>query len=145
MVDRGATAVLFSPWELIGPGETSVTLPTSTAISCESFRDWLYHKECFARDPRLLAGLAGPGLIDWRTFGPVLPRHLLHGDAAQVAAFAVAMGFPCPGGYVSGLLAARFHQGRGRVVVSTFDLLAHLGHLAVADQLTANLLRYATS
>ena len=83
--------------------------------------------------------------MDWRHFGPVLPRHLLHGDAEDVAAFAVAMGFPCPGGYVSGLLAASFRQKSGRVVVSTFDLLAHRGRLAVADQLTANLLRYATS
>ncbi len=61
------------------------------------------------------------------------------------AAFAVAMGFPCPGGYVSGVLAARFRQRSGCVVVSTVDLLAHRGRLAVADQLTANLLRYATS
>jgi hypothetical protein len=69
----------------------------------------------------------------------------LQGDAEEVAAFAIAIGFPCPGGYASGLLAGRFRQGRGRVIVSTFDLLAHLGSLAVADRLTANLLRYATS
>jgi hypothetical protein len=42
------------------------------------------------------------------------------------------------------LLAASFRQGRGQIVISTFDLLANLGSLAVADQLTANLLRYAS-
>jgi hypothetical protein len=142
-VDRGATALVLNPWELIAPGQASANLPLATTIACTSFRDWLYHKECFARDPRLVEGLAEPGLLGWRCFGPVLPHHLLHGDAEDVAAFAVAMGFPCPGGYVSGLLAARFRQGQGRVVVSTFDLLAHLGRLAIADQLMANLVRSA--
>jgi hypothetical protein len=144
-VDRGATAVVLNPWELIVPGESSVALPFATPLSCSSFRDWLYHKECFTTEPALVEGLAVPGLMDWRRFGPVLPRHLLQGDADKVAAFAAAVGFPCPGGYVSGLLAASFRQGAGRVVVSTFDLLAHLGSLAVADHLTTNLLRYATS
>ena len=60
-----------------------------------------------------------------------------------MAAFAVAVGYPCPDGYASGLLAARFPHGSGRVVVSTFDLIVHLGSLAVADHLMANLLRYA--
>jgi hypothetical protein len=68
---------------------------------------------------------------------------LLQGEASDVAAFAVTIGFPCPGGYASGLIAASFRHGAGRVVVSTFDLLAHVGSLAVADQLTVNLLRYA--
>jgi hypothetical protein len=145
VVDRGATAIVLNPWELIVPGETSATLPFATAISCTSFRDWLYHKECFARGPALVEGLTEPGLMNWRYYGAVLPRYLLQGDADEVAAFAVAIGFPCPGGYVSGLLAARFRLGQGRVVVSTFDLLAHLGSLVVADQMMANLLRYATS
>ncbi len=145
VVDRGATVVVLNPWELILPGETSATLPLPTLISCTSFRDWLYHKECFARVPAFVEGVTEPGLMNWRYYAEVLPRHLLQGDAEDVAAFAVAIGFPCPGGYASGLLAARFRQGHGRVVVSTFGLLAHLGSLAVADRLTANLLRYATS
>jgi hypothetical protein len=143
-VDRGATAVVLTPWELIAPGEKSATLPFAPSISCTPFHDWLYHKECFVRDTRLASGLQAPGLMSWRRYDQALPRHLLHGDAEDVAAFAVAVGFPCPGGYASGLVAASFRHGTGRVVVSTFDLLAHLGVQAVADQLTVNLLRYAT-
>jgi hypothetical protein len=82
--------------------------------------------------------------MNWRRYDRVLPRHLLHGDAEDVGAFAVAVGFPCPGGYTSGMIAARLRYGAGRVVLSTFDLLAHLGLLAVADQLAVNLLSYAT-
>ena len=142
-VDRGATAVVLSPWELIEPGQTSVALPLGVPVSCTSFHDWLYHKECFARREDFVDGLPGPGLMHWRYYGEVLPRHLLDGDAEDVVAFAIAIGFPCPGGYTSGLLAASFRHGSGRLVVSTFDLLDHLGSSAVADQLTANLLRFA--
>ncbi len=142
-VDRGATAVVLSPWELIEPGQTSVALPLGVPVSCTSFHDWLYHKECFARRQDFVDGLPGPGLMHWRYYGEVLPRHLLNGDAEDVVAFAIAIGFPCPGGYTSGLLAASFRHGSGRLVVSTFDLLDHLGSSAVADQLTANLLRFA--
>jgi hypothetical protein len=142
--DRGATAVVLCPWELIAPGEASAALPLPTPITCTRFHDWLYHKECFARDAGLVAGLQEPGLLKWRKYDQVLPRHLLEGEAADIAAFAVAVGYPTPGGYTSGLLAANFRQGRGRIVVSTFDLLAYLGSLAVAEQLTVNLLRYAT-
>lgn len=144
-VHRGATALVLAPWELATPGQASAALPFETPVCCTSFRDWLYHKECFATTPDLVEGLAPPGLMEWRTFGPVLPRHLLDGDAETVAAFAVAIGYPCPGGYTSGLVAATFRQGAGRLIVSSFDLLAHLGALAVADQLVANLLHYAAS
>jgi hypothetical protein len=55
---------------------------------------------------------------------------------------AFVVGYPCPGGYLSGVLAGTYPVGRGRLVVSTFDLLRHQGS-PVADQLTGNLIRYA--
>ncbi len=143
VVRRGATVVVLCPWELIAADGEPASLPFSTPVSCRKFRDWVYHKECYARRGELIAGLPGPGLMGWRFYGDVLPRHLLDGEAEDVAAFAVAVGVPHPGGYVSGLLAGRFAEGDGRLVVSTFDLLDHLGSLAVADHLMLNLLRYA--
>ncbi len=143
-VERGSTALVLSPGELIAPGGTSATLPFLPSISCSRFHDWLYHKECFVKDATIGSGLQRPGLMSWRRYDRVLPRHLLHGEAEDVAAFAVAVGFPCPGGYTSGMIAASFRYGAGRVVLSTFELLAHLGSLAVADQLAVNVLRYAT-
>ena len=143
-VERGATAVVLTPWEFITPGETSVVLPFAPSVSCTRFHDWLYHKECFARDAVLVSGLQPPGMMKWRRYDQVLPRHLLHGDAEDVAAFAVTIGFPRPGGYGSGLIAARFRRGAGHIVISTFELFDNIGSLAVADQLATNLLRYAT-
>ena len=144
-VDRGATALLLAPWELIAPGKASAVLPFRALISCASFHDWLYHKECFARDAGFVAGLQQPGLMDWRRYDQILPRHMLDGETEDVLAFAIAVGFPRPGGYASGLIAASFRQGPGRVVVTTLDLLSHLGSFAVADQLTSNLLRFVTT
>ena len=114
LVDRGATAVVFNPWELIVPGDTSAVLPLGASISVTKFHDWLYHKECFAREAAFVTGLQEPGLMKWRLYDQVLPRHLLQGEAEDVAAFAVTIGFPCPGGYTSGLIAATFRHGAGR-------------------------------
>ena len=66
---------------------------------------------CFVRRPEFVDGMDRPGLMDWRYYGQVLPPHLLNGEAEDVAAFAVAIGFPCSDGYASGLLAASFRQG----------------------------------
>lgn len=142
-LDGGGTVVLLCPWELVDASNGPNALSVAPEIACSSFHDWLYHKECFTRHPGLVDGLRGPGLMDWDFYGPVLPRHILHGAPSHVAAFAIAVGFPCESGYASGLVAGTFPRGPGRLVVSTFDLLRHIGSLAVADVLAANLLRYA--
>jgi hypothetical protein len=139
----GATVLVFSPWELIPSGATEVTLPWGEDLVCAHFHDWLYHKECYAKPHPVFDGLPGPGLLDWEIYGDVIPAHLLHGPTPQeVASAAFVVGYPCPGGYRSGVLAGAWPAGRGRLVVSTFDLLAHQG-TPVADQLTANLIRWA--
>jgi hypothetical protein len=141
----GATALVFSPWELIPSGQPEITLPWGRDIVCAGFHDWLYHKECFAKPHPVFDGLPGPGLLDWEFYGDVIPRHLLRGGTpGDVASVAFVVGHPLPGGYLSGVLAGTYPVGRGRLVVSTFDLLGQLGS-PVADRLTANLIRYAVS
>ncbi len=139
----GATALVFCPWELIPSGQQEATLPWGRDIVCASFHDWLYHKDCFSKPHPVFDDLPSPGLMDWEVYGEVVPRHLLRGGAPQdVASVAFVVGHPCPGGYLSGVLAGTYQVGRGRLVVSTFDLLQHAGS-PVADQLTGNLVRYA--
>ena len=65
---------------------------------------------CFVRGAGFVDGMDRPGLMDWRYYGQVLPRQLLNGEAEDVAAFAVSIGFPWPGGHASGLLEASFRQ-----------------------------------
>ena len=139
----GATALVFCPWELIPAGQQETALPWGRDLVCASFHDWLYHKECFAKPHPVFDDLPAPGLLDWEFYGDVVPRHLLRGGTPQdVASVAFVVGYPCPGGYLSGVLAGTYPVGRGRLVVSTFDLLRHQGS-PVADQLTGNLIRYA--
>lgn len=144
-LQRGARVIVASPGEHIAPGEKQGFLPFSTGVSVSTFHDWLYHKECFANRHRLFCNLPGPGLMRWSYYGDVLPSHLVHGQSEEIAAFAVAIGYPVRDGYTSGLLAASFRQGSGRLVVSSFDLLRNLGSLAVADHLMINLVRWAAT
>jgi glycosyl hydrolase family 2 len=142
-VAQGATALVLCPWELIPSGEQKATLPWGEDIVCASFHDWLYHKECFSKPHPVFDSLPSPGLMDWEFYGEVVPSHLLHGAAPlDVAAVAFAVGYPCPGGYLSGVLTGTYGVGRGQLVVSTFDVLQHLGS-PVADRLVLNLVRYA--
>jgi hypothetical protein len=143
-IEDGATALVLCPWELIPPGEQETTLPWGEDIVCSSFHDWLYHKECFSKPHIVFDDLPSPGLMDWEFYGEVVPRHLLHGaPPLDVAAVAFALGYPCPGGYMSGVLAGTYGIGHGRLVVSCFDVLQHLGSSPVADRLALNLVRYA--
>ena len=143
-VHSGATAIVLTPWEAIPPGETTATLPFSTSIACTRFHDWLYHKECFARDARFVSGLQPPGLMKWRRLrpDPCLATYCTVTQRTSPPSRS-RLAIPRPGGYLSGLIAASFRDGSGRVVMSTFDLLTNLGSLAAADQLALNLLRYA--
>ncbi len=142
-VAGGTTALVFSPWELIPAGERETTLPWGQDIVCSSFHDWLYHKECFSKPGIVFDDLPSPGLMDWEFYGDVVPRHLLHGARpADVAAVAFVLGYPLPGGYLSGVLAGSYAVGRGRLIVSCFDVLEHLGSSPVADRLVLNLVRY---
>jgi hypothetical protein len=82
--------------------------------------------------------------MDWDFYGDVIPRHVLQGaKPVDVAAVAFAIGYPCPGGYLSGVLAGTYPTGAGRVVVNCFELVPNLGSSPVADRMTTNLLAYA--
>jgi hypothetical protein len=143
-VDRGATALVLAPGTFVTADSPRAQLPFNPEISVRSFHDWLYHKECFGNEHVLFDNLPRPGLLRFAYYDDALPRHLIEGNADEIAAFAIAVGYPVPTGYVSGLLAAAFRQGAGRVIVSSFNILPHLGVLAVADHLALNLVRWAS-
>lgn len=142
----GGTAVVLSPWELIETDENSGPLPFGVRGTCDAFYDWLYHKECFAKAHPLFAGLGSAGLLDWERYGTTLPRHLLESDdLEEVAGAAFAVGYACPGGYRSGVIAGTYRRGAGHLVVSCFDVLGVLGTSPVGDHLAANLIAYGAT
>ena len=69
---------------------------------------------------------------------------MLRGQPPEdVAGVAFALGYPCPGGYLSGVVAGAWRAGRGWLVLNCFDLEGKLGS-PVADSLVANVVGYAS-
>ena len=62
-------------------------------------------------------------------------------DDVVVAAF--ALGYPCPGGYTSGVMMGTYRFGEGMFLVNTLGILENVGRHPAADRLMLNLVRYA--
>lgn len=145
LLATGSTAVFLSP-KAFGRGNGSAALlPLSKKGTVQAFHDWLYHKECVAKDHPVFAGLQAGGVIDWYYYGPTLPTCLFAGQdtPAEVIAAAFAAGYSTPGGYASGVLMGSYAFGQGRFVVNSFQILEHVDVHPVADRLLLNLIVYA--
>lgn len=140
-VRAGATAVLLDPAGTVGcqVWRQSPLLH----VEIQQDREWLYHSEWIGLRHPLFTDLPGPGLLDWSWYGQTLPRAsvLTALEPTDIAAVAIGVGQPRPGGYTSGFVAAGWSVGAGRVVTSTFRLLEQLGKEPAAALLLANLLR----
>jgi len=142
---RGSVAVFLSP-NAFKRGEDGVGwLPLSRKGRRYEFGDWLYHKECVAKPHPVFDGLACKGIMDWDYYGPVIPHGLLEGQNTpeEVVAAAFALGYPCPGGYASGILVGAYRFGQGMFMVNTLKILENLGNHPAADRMLLNMIRYA--
>jgi hypothetical protein len=146
---QGSTVVFLAPSALQRDNDPVgwLPLPAGHKGRAYEFNDWLYHKECVARAHPVFAGLAGPGILDWDYYGPLISRTIFDGqdtpDETMAAAF--ALGYPCPGGYASGLVMAAYRFGAGRFVLNTLKILENLGAHPAADRLLVNLIAYAAA
>jgi hypothetical protein len=142
---RGSTVLFLSPDAFKRDKDTVAWLPLAQKGRCYKFSDWLYHKECVAKEHPIFEGLQGRGILDWYFYGPVIPHHLFEGQEtpAEVIAAAFAAGYSTPGGYASGVLLGVYRFGEGRFVVNTFPLLDQVGRHPAADRLLLNLVKYA--
>jgi hypothetical protein len=142
-VRNGATAVIVGT-DAYGPIDTvSRILPIAPDLSVGWVHDWLYHKDCVAKRDPLFAGLSS-GLLDWDIYGQTIPNHVLLTErVGDIVAASFTVGAPVPNGYASGILAASFPEGAGRILISTFRILDHVGSHPAADQLLMNLVEVA--
>jgi len=121
----------------------ALSLPIAPDLSVSWVHDWLYHKDCVAKPGPLFEGLAS-GLLDWDIYGQTIPDHVIRTDRrGEIAAASFAVGAPVPNGYMSGILAASYDEGAGRILVSTFRILDHVGVHPAADRLLLNLVNLA--
>jgi len=144
-VARGGTAVFLDPRAFARGDDSTYWLPLARKGRCYAFNDWLYHKECVAKDHPIFAGLQRRGILDNDYYDQVIPHMLFDGldtpDDTAAAAFAV--GYSCPGGYAAGLLTGSYRIEAGQIVLNTLRIPEHLGRHPAADRLLLNLIRYA--
>lgn len=142
----GGVAVFLGPGALRNGDDAVAWLPLKNKGACVGFSDWLYHKECVAKNHPLFDGLPGAGIMDWDYYGPVISRFFLEGqdtpDDTAAAAFAICHSSR-PDGYAAGLMLGAYRFGEGWVVVNTFNVVENLDRHPAADRLLLNLVRYA--
>ena len=148
-IAQGSVAIFLAPTALRrGDASTGwLPLPAEAKGCGYEFNDWLYHKENVAKAGPVFSGLAAPGIMDWDYYGPLISRFIFDGqptpDETMIAAF--ALGYPCPGGYASGLVLGMYRFGAGCFTLSTLNVLENLETHPAAGRLLANLIAYAAN
>jgi len=142
---RGGTVVCLESKAFVEGDDRSRWLPLRDVLSCVPFNDWLYHREHVARPHPVMAGLQGPGLLDWNYYGDLIPQEMFQGKTQPVepiiAAFAV--GYCKPTGYDAGIALGVYKLGKGRLVLNAMNVLKHVGHHPASDRLFLNLIVWA--
>jgi hypothetical protein len=138
----GGRVILLDPASLQGWGDT---LPFGKVGRVDTQRDWLYHKECIARPHGLWDGLPARGLLDWDIFGPAMPRVTIVCEdlPEDIASASFALGYCCPGGYISGITYGGYKMGAGWVYLNAFGLVQSVGRSPVSDRMVLNMVVHA--
>ena len=141
----GSIVIFLSPLAFRRGSDSAAMLPLARKGRVYEFHDWLYHKECVAKQHAVFNGLQASGLLDWYYYGPTLPTSLFDGQdtPAEVIAAAFAAGYSTPGGYASGVLLGSYPFAAGHFIVNSFPILDHIDSHPVADRLLLNLIAYA--
>ncbi len=144
-IARGSAAIFLSPSAFKRDDDPVGWLPLANKGRCHTFHDWVYHKECVSKAHPIFTGLQAQGILDWDYYGPVIPHALFDGQDTpdDVAAAAFAVGYNCPGGYASGVLAGSYEFGSGQFFLNTLRVLEHIDIHPAADRLLLNLISTA--
>lgn len=147
-VAQGSTVVFLDPGIFRKGNDPVGWLPFRNKGRLTQFSDWLYHKECVARQHVLFFGLAPKGIMDWDYYGPLISNRFFEGqDTPQdvaAAAFAICHSSR-PDGYASGVMLGAYPFGSGKILLNTFNLLDHVDRHPAADRLLLNLMAYAAT
>jgi len=144
-VAAGGVVVFLKPAALREGEDSTFRLPLKNRGVCKTFGDWLYHKECVARRHGVFRGLQDGGMLDADDYGLVTGHELFEGQDTpdDVICAAFALGYPCPGGYESGITMGAWRFGAGQLVLSSLKLIEHMDRHPAADRLLLNLVAYA--
>ncbi|SEN98391.1 sugar-binding domain-containing protein [Paenibacillus sp. OV219] len=145
--EAGSTVIFLSPhvWKR---GEDSMGwFPFTNKGRCYKFIDWLYHKDCVAKEHLYFEGLQSKGIMDIDYYGQVIPDYIFDGQDTpdEVMAASFAVGYPCETGVATGVLLGSYALGAGRIVLNSFRIMANLGVNPTADMLLMNMIAYEQS
>jgi len=149
---RGSTIVFLSPAAFKRGEDATGWLPLVNKGRSYRFKDWVYHKECVAKEHPIFEGLQGKGVMNWEYYDQLIPHYVFDGqdtpDDVAAASFATGyqdgtLGETFRLGYASGLLFAGYRFGQGRFFINTFPMLENLDTNPVADRMLLNIIRYA--
>ena len=148
---RGSTTVFLSPAAFKRGEDSTAWLPLVKKGRCYRFNDWVYHKECVAKDHPVFEGLQGKGVMDWEYYDQLIPHYVFDGQDTpnDIAAASFATGYQDGSlretfrlGYASGLLFAGYRFGHGMFFINTFPMLENLDANPAADRMLLNIIRY---
>ncbi len=148
---KGSTVVFLSPATFERSGDSVGWLPLAKKGCCYHFHDWVYHKECVAKNHPLFEGLQSQGVMNWEYYDQLIPHIVFEklDTPDEVAAASFATGYQGGSsldrfrpGYASGLLFAGYRFGQGRFFINTFPILENLDTNPAADRMLLNIIRY---
>jgi hypothetical protein len=144
---RGCTVIFLNPQVFKGGEDTRHWLPLENKGKDHKYSDWLYHKECVAKEHPFFEGLQSRGIMDWDYYDQVIPHTVFQelDTPDDVAVASWACGYWTKTGYVCGIQLATYYFGEGRFVLNTLYILEHLDENPTADRLMLNLIKYARS
>lgn len=147
LMATGSTVVFLSQDAFKRDKQEAAWLPLANKGRIHNFNDWLYHKECVAKQHPVFEGLQGTGMLDWYYYGPMWPHHVFEAQdtPAEVIAASFAAGYSTAGGYASGVLLGSYKFGAGQFIVNSFPIIEHVDKHPVADRLLLNLVKHAAT
>ncbi len=142
---RGAQVLFLSPAVFKRGSDQVGWMPLKKKGGVETFRDWLYHRECVAKAHPIFEGLQSNALLNWYYYGPMIPHHRFFDQEAprEVIAAGFATGYTTPGGYSSGALLSSYSFGAGGFYLNAFPILENVDHHPVADRMLLNMIQHA--
>ena len=137
----GSNAVFLDPEVFKDGANPTHWLPLVHKGTRYPLENWLYHKDDWAKNHPIFAGLPAGCILDHTVYREVLPTTVWGGQ--DLPAEVVAGSINTAIGYSSGLTVAVYRLGAGRITLNTLRIRDHLGSDPVAERLLRNMLRHA--
>ena len=148
LLEKGATVFLASRLTAVRDGDYSGWRPIGhrpqSLPASPDRAGWLYHKEYLARRKHPYFKDLPTGMMNWDYYRYIIcGAYFVQDDAepaAEVSAMACGVGEVCESGYEGGMELCAYAAGKGRLILSAFQLLENLNTNPAADRLFLNII-----